>query len=264
MIAFLFLFDKVCFQNIKREKGIFVLNNLGTEIIKFLRQLLVIIPGLYLGVVLHEVAHGYIAYRNGDPTARNLGRLTLNPIAHIDLFGSIILPLLLILTGSGIVFGYAKPVPINPGYFRNYRKGIRYSSLAGPATNFILAFILGLIYSLMFYILKLSGYPISEMLTTSGIGSRILEIVFSMVSSAISINIILGIFNFIPIPPLDGANILATFLPGNAMYKYLSIGRFGFMIVFALIYFINRFSPGIFIQPIRFFMDIFTWPLRFI
>jgi Zn-dependent protease len=91
-----------------------VLANLGTEIISFLQQLLVVIPVLYLGVVLHEVAHGYIAYRNGDPTARNLGRLSLNPIPHIDIYGSIILPLILILLNTGFVFGYAKPVPINP------------------------------------------------------------------------------------------------------------------------------------------------------
>ena len=212
-------------------------SNLGTEIISFLQQLLVVIPGLYLGVVLHEVAHGYIAYRNGDPTAKNLGRLSLNPIVHIDLFGSILLPLLLVLLKSGILFGYAKPVPINPGYFRNYRKGIRYSSLAGPVTNFILAFILGIIYSLMIYILKVSGNPINVIMASTGVGDRILQIVFSMVYFAIRINIFLGIFNFIPIPPLDGANILATFLPGNAMYKYLSIGRFGFIIVFAFILF---------------------------
>ena len=237
-----------------------MLNNIGTEIISFLQQLLVIIPGLYLGVVLHEVAHGYIAYRNGDPTARNMGRLSLNPIVHIDLFGSILLPLLLVLLRSGIVFGYAKPVPINPGYFRNYRKGIRYSSLAGPVTNFIVAFILGLVYSLMIYILKVSGNPVNEIVTTAGIGNRILEVVLTMVLFAIRINIFLGIFNFIPIPPLDGANILATFLPGNAMYKYLSIGRFGFIIVFAFIYFIGRFIGPV----ITFLMSIFTWPLYFI
>ena len=236
-----------------------MLSNLGTEIISFLQQLLVVIPGLYLGVVLHEVAHGYIAYRNGDPTAKNLGRLSLNPIVHIDLFGSIILPLLLVLLKSGILFGYAKPVPINPGYFRNYRKGIRYSSLAGPATNFILAFILGIIYSLMIYILKVSGTPINEIMSSAGAGDRILQIVFSMVYFAIRINIFLGIFNFIPIPPLDGANILATFLPGNAMYKYLSIGRFGFIIVFAFIYFIGGYIGPV----IAFLMNIFTWPLYF-
>jgi Zn-dependent protease len=96
--------------------------NLGQSILNFLRQLAIWAPGLVMGVVIHEYAHGFIAYKNGDSTAKNMGRLTLNPIAHIDLFGTILLPLLLILINSGIIFGYAKPVPINPGYFRNYRK----------------------------------------------------------------------------------------------------------------------------------------------
>ena len=120
------------------------------NLLDFLRQLITWAPGLIMGVVLHEYAHGYIAYKSGDNTAKSLGRLTLNPIAHIDLFGSILLPLLLILINSGIIFGYAKPVPINPGYFRNYRKGLRYTSLAGPVTNLIFAFVVGLVYGLFF------------------------------------------------------------------------------------------------------------------
>ena len=96
--------------------------NFGHTIINFLLKIIIWAPGMLLGVILHEYSHGYIAYKNGDPTAKSMGRLTLNPIAHIDLFGSILLPLLLILINSGIVFGYAKPVPINPGYFRNFRK----------------------------------------------------------------------------------------------------------------------------------------------
>jgi Zn-dependent protease len=102
-------------------------SNIGSQVLDFFRQLIIVLPGLYLGIVMHEVSHGYIAYKNGDPTARNLGRLTLNPIPHIDIIGTLILPAILILLNSGIVFGYAKPVPINPSYFRNYRKGIRYS-----------------------------------------------------------------------------------------------------------------------------------------
>ena len=133
-------------------------NSFGQSIIDFLTSLVTWLPGLALGVILHEYAHGYIAYRNGDMTAKSYGRLTLNPMAHIDLFGSILLPLLLILLNSGIIFGYAKPVPINPSYFRNYRRGIRYTSLAGPITNLLLAFLVGLIYGLFFYlIIRLSG-----------------------------------------------------------------------------------------------------------
>src|SRR4030043_1697476 len=140
--------------------------DLGQQMIDFLRQLVTWAPGLVMGVILHEYAHGYIAYRNGDPTAKNMGRLTLNPVAHIDLFGSIILPALLILFNSGIIFGYAKPVPINPSYFRNYRRGLRYTSVAGPAANLIFAFLIGLTYGLFFYIyIKISnGAAVSDTL----------------------------------------------------------------------------------------------------
>src|SRR3989304_6515534 len=172
-------------------------SNIGNEIVVFLRQLVVMVPGLLIGVILHEYAHGYIANRFGDPTAKNMGRLTLNPIAHIDLFGSILLPLLLILINSGIIFGYAKPVPINPSYFRSYRRGVRYTSLAGPAANLIFAFFIGLIYGLFFYIyIKLSnGITVSDTL-----GYKTFDLVSEIFRNAIYINIFLAIFNFIPIP----------------------------------------------------------------
>jgi Zn-dependent protease len=233
-------------------------DNLGAEIISFLRQLVIVLPGLYLGVVLHEVAHGYIAFKSGDPTARNLGRLTLNPVAHIDIFGSILLPLLLILLRSGIVFGYAKPVPINPSHFRNYRKGIRYSSLAGPATNLIVAFVLGSLYGLFIYILQTTGFSLNET-AASGIGHQAVLIFNEIFKSAIYINIFLAIFNLIPVPPLDGANILATFLPGNAMYRYLSIGRFGFIFIFLILFLGGRIFWGVTSRAVAFMFEIFTW-----
>jgi Zn-dependent protease len=232
-------------------------SNIGPEIIGFLKQLVVTIPGLYLGVVLHEVAHGYVAFRSGDPTARNLGRLTLNPIAHIDIFGSIVLPLLLILLNSGIIFGYAKPVPINPGHFRNYRKGIRYSSLAGPVTNLALAFLLGCIYGLFIFILQAAGFSLE--VTSISPGHQAVLLLNMMFQSAIYINIFLAIFNFLPIPPLDGANILATFLPGNAMYKYLSLGRFGFIFIFILLFLGGRIFWGITSPLVAFLYKAFTW-----
>ena len=233
-------------------------NNLGTEIIKFLRQLLIVIPGLYLGVVFHEVAHGYIALKSGDPTARNLGRLTLNPIAHVDIVGSILLPILLILLKSGIVFGYAKPVPINPNYFRNYRKGIRYSSLAGPVTNLIVAFVLGSLYGLFIYIRKITGFSLraEESLI---IWQQAVFIFNDVFENAIYINIFLAIFNLIPIPPLDGSNILATFLPGNAMYRFLSIGRFGFIFIFLILFLGGSKFWGITSQAVSYIFNAFTW-----
>ncbi len=230
--------------------------NLGNSIVNFLMQLLTWAPGLIMGVVIHEYAHGFIAYKNGDYTAKNMGRLTLNPIPHIDLFGSILLPLLLILINSGIIFGYAKPVPINPGYFRNYRKGIRYTSLAGPTANLLFAFVLGLVYGLFYFIfLKITGGSVM----TDSIGYKTFDIISQIFQGAIYINIFLAIFNFIPIPPLDGSKILASFLPEEAMFRFLGIGRFGFIFIFLFLFVGGRLFWN-FISPIfSFIYNACTW-----
>ncbi len=231
-------------------------SSLGQSILDFLISLVTWLPGLALGVILHEYAHGYIAYRNGDPTAKNYGRLTINPMAHIDLFGSILLPLLLILLNSGIVFGYAKPVPINPSYFRDYRRGIRYTSLAGPVTNLLIAFVIGLLYGLFFFlVIRLSG----GLMDNGSLGFGAFNIFNQLFRNTIYINIFLAIFNFIPIPPLDGSKILASFLPDQAMYRYLSIGRFGFIFIFIFLF----LGGGIFwtiISPVfNFIYNLCTW-----
>ncbi|MBC8387883.1 MAG: site-2 protease family protein [Actinobacteria bacterium] len=229
---------------------------LGQEILDFLRQLITWAPGLIMGVVLHEYAHGYIAYKSGDNTAKSLGRLTLNPIAHIDLFGSILLPLLLILINSGIVFGYAKPVPINPGYFRNYRKGLRYTSLAGPVTNLIFAFVVGLVYGLFFYIF----FKITNgMLTSDTFGFKAFDLISQIFRNAIYINVFLAILNFIPIPPLDGSKILASFLPDEAMFKFLSLGRFGFIFIFIFIFLGGRLFWTVISPVFNFIYNICIW-----
>ncbi|MBL7123289.1 MAG: site-2 protease family protein [Actinobacteria bacterium] len=229
---------------------------LGQEILDFLRQLITWAPGLIMGVVLHEYAHGYIAYKSGDNTAKSLGRLTLNPIAHIDLFGSILLPLLLILINSGIVFGYAKPVPINPGYFRNYRKGLRYTSLAGPVTNLIFAFVVGLVYGLFFYIF----FKITNgMLTSDTFGFKAFDLIKQIFQGAVYINVFLAILNFIPIPPLDGSKILASFLPDEAMFKFLSLGRFGFIFIFIFIFLGGRLFWTVISPVFNFIYNICIW-----
>ncbi len=182
-------------------------------------ETIVKLTALALSVVLHEVAHGYAAYRLGDPTASHAGRLTLNPIAHVDPMGSILLPLMLALTGSPVLLGWAKPVPFNPAYFRDPRKGGMYVAAAGPATNLALATVAGVLLRLL-------------LLVGSGTFAEFLS--FFLLHLCL-INVVLAVFNLMPIPPLDGSHIVAAFLPHETARSYLSLGRFGFLIIFGLL-----------------------------
>lgn len=181
-----------------------------------LASLIVSIPIFILAVVIHEVAHGWVAYKLGDPTAKHLGRLTLNPISHVDPVGTVILPILLIIMNSPVVFGWAKPVPINFLGLRNPKKDIIYVGLAGPLANVIFAFMLAALFRL---------FPAmhSPILT---------EIIFS----SILINLILAAFNLIPIPPLDGSRILFGLLPPGLAVKYMTVEKYGFIILFILLW----------------------------
>jgi Zn-dependent protease len=152
---------------------------------------------LILSVIVHEVAHGYAANSLGDPTARLAGRLTLNPLPHIDLIGSIVLPLLLVLSGSPILFGWAKPVPYNPYNLRNRRWGEVLVSVAGSATNILFA----LIFGLMVRYGAMIGFD---------------QTALSLAASISFINLFLGVFNLIPFPPLDGFTALRNLLPWHA------------------------------------------------
>mgnify|MGYP000868606306 FL=1 len=152
------------------------------------------IPGLFIAIIFHEVAHGYVAYRLGDPTAKREGRLTLNPLKHIDIVGFLFLLI--------FKFGWAKPVPINPLYFKNRKRDILLVSIAGPLTNLAIAFILAILISFI------------------GITNGIIT---QMIVIAIWYNIMLGIFNLLPFPPLDGSKIVASLLPEKyeiLFYKY--------------------------------------------
>lgn len=175
---------------------------------------------LIVSVMAHEVAHGATAYFFGDPTAKNQGRLTLNPIKHIDLFGSIILPLVLAISGSGFILGWAKPVPYNPYNLRNRRWGEFFVSIAGIIVNLLIALFFALILNFR-QSLGLSA-PAQELM---------LYIIF--------LNLVLMVFNLVPIPPLDGSKILMAFLPYQYERFVISLERYG---IFVLIIFIVFFG----------------------
>ena len=201
----------------------------------------VIFVGILLfSVIFHEVAHGLVAEKLGDPTARLSGRLTLNPIPHIDLFGSILLPALLLLIHSPIIFGSAKPVPVDYRNFRNFKRDMILVALAGVVTNFILALLAAVVFRLA---PNLSSY-----------GKYLLE-------QTIVLNLVLCFFNLIPVPPLDGSKILAAllgYINRGWMYSILQLERWGFIMLIALLYLgvINY----VLIPPVVFFAHYFLGP----
>ena len=190
------------------------------------------IPAFLLALTCHEVAHGYVAKRLGDPTAYELGRLTLNPIKHISLFGTIIFPLMLYMAHSPVIFGWAKPVPVDARYFRNPLRGMMWVGMAGPVANFILATVAGIIIRLL--------APL-----TSGPSMLLEFMLFFML-----VNLVLGFFNLIPIPPLDGSRIVTGLLPRSLAVEYMKIERFGFLILIGLLY-LGAFRQFVFPIAIR-------------
>ncbi|MGQ9705878.1 MAG: site-2 protease family protein [bacterium] len=182
----------------------------------FIKGILIGLPGILYGLTIHEFAHGWVADKFGDPTPRMAERLTLNPLAHLDLIGT----LLLIFAR----FGWAKPVPINPIYFRDQRKGIIWTSLAGCIANIVSALIFGIIIRLMF------GHIVAQAGTTT-------NLIFAIVFYAMFINLILAFFNLIPIPPLDGSRVLMVLLPKGYVLKMIGFERWGPMLLILLILF---------------------------
>jgi len=176
---------------------------------------------LIISIIIHEVSHGAAANFLGDPTAKYAGRLTLNPIKHIDPMGSIFLPLILILANSPILFGWAKPVPINPYNFRDQKYGQAKSALAGPAANLTIALIFGL--ALRF---------LPGLIVSTGIAPMFSYIVY--------INLLLAVFNLLPLPPLDGSHVLFSFLPSSFDNLKIILNQFGtFILLFIILFFFN-------------------------
>lgn len=202
-----------------------------------MEKFLLIFPVLVLSVVVHEVAHAWVALRQGDDTAYKLGRITFNPISHIDPFGSIIVPLLLSLAPGGLMFGWAKPVPINPRNFTNYKRGDILVSLAGICANFLLAIVFTLLAVVLVHLSRLAPGGLSTF--------RYLAI---MASNGIWLNLILAFFNLIPIPPLDGSHVLYHLLPAQLGARYREAGRYGFLVIMGLLFMVPR-AQTVFLWP---------------
>ena len=182
-------------------------------------QVIKIIIIFFYAVILHECAHGWVAYKLGDSTAKVSGRLTLNPLRHVDPVGTIVLPVLLFLLPSPVIFGWAKPVPVNFLALRHPKRDMMLVALAGPLVNIMLAVLLSFL---------LKG-------NVSSSDHQVLQM-------AVEINLVLALFNMIPIPPLDGSRVVMGLLPSKSAYAYAQLERYGVVIVFVLLYFglLNR------------------------
>ncbi len=182
------------------------------DINKFMQDLAIMAPPILFALSFHEAAHGYVALKLGDPTAKEQGRLTLNPVKHLDPWG--------VLAFFIIEIGWAKPVPVNPRYFKNPQQDMLKVALAGPVSNILLAIISAIILKIV--------------LTASVLPMVILEPLANMLVYSIRLNIALAVFNFIPIPPLDGSRILMGLLPPDLAYKYTKVEPYGFIVILFL------------------------------
>lgn len=222
----------------KQRHVLSILNNISVEI-------LFIILILILSVVIHEVSHGYAANMLGDPTARMAGRLTLNPIKHLDLMGSIIIPGLLVISGSPFLFGWAKPVPYNPYNLRKYSWGQKWGealvAAAGPAVNIFIAIVFGLIIRF-------------------GISFNFITPAFVEISTiVVFINILLAVINMLPIPPLDGSKVLGALLPFSLAQPYARLRMIlehNIFLAFGLVLLFIYFFGGVFVQFIYYLSSL--------
>jgi Zn-dependent protease len=190
---------------------------------------LFIIPILLFSVIIHEIAHGWVALRLGDPTAKSMGRLTLNPIPHIDPIGSVIVPLLSLAAAGTVFIAWAKPVPIDPRNFQRPRRDDVLVSIAGPIANVILACFCTIAVIVLAQILKGMGSG------NAGLGSEVTLFLLQMFYAGVTLNVVLAFFNLIPVPPLDGSHVLVSLLPAGAALHVRRIGFFGVFVLIALL-----------------------------
>lgn len=203
------------------------------------------ILAVLVSIVLHECAHGYVAYLCGDNTAKDAGRLTLNPLKHLDLFGSLILPAALALLG-GPIFAYAKPVPYNPYNLRHRRRDELLVALSGPAANLVQALVGAAIFRLLWAV---APYSLG-----AGFGAWVAD----FLTTYVYVNLMLMFFNLIPLPPLDGSAIIGWFMRGSALQKYYAIQRYSMPILIIVLFLVPMVSP---IDPLAVYIDNTAWPL---
>ncbi len=212
---------------------------------------------ILLAIILHEIAHGWIAYKLGDPTAKFSNRLTLNPLPHIDLFGTILLPMILLITKAGILFGWAKPVPVNPYNLKNPKKDMIWVAAAGPSTNFLLAFFSAILLKILTMI-DPRLFSLSTSLSGKfSLGGSILQPIALMCVVSIQINVILGLFNLIPIPPADGGRIMIGILPTKQANAYSKIESFGMVLLLFIIIMESR--AGILSRMFSYLTHLLIW-----
>lgn len=185
-----------------------------------IQRIVVWILPVIFAITGHEVAHGWVAKKLGDKTASQQGRLTLNPVKHVDILGTIIIPGLLLISSAGFIFGWAKPVPVDPRYFKKPRRDMAIVAVAGPVSNLLMAFAWAMLVKLG---IVLSMEWISLPLILAGM-------------AGIKINLVLALINLIPIPPLDGSRIVTGFLPNRLAWQYNKLERYGFFILIALLW----------------------------
>ena len=202
----------------------------------FLFSLIIRLPIVFIALSLHETAHGYVAYKLGDPTAHNLGRLSLNPLKHIDPIGF----LCMLVFG----FGWAKPVPINTGYFKKPKRDMALTGAAGPISNILLACIFGMLY-------RLANAAI-QFITFTQFTANVYIVLLNFLYLGVYLNISLAVFNLIPIPPLDGSRIFLAMLPTHLYFKIMKYEKYIYMALVLLLFL------GVLDTPIRFFTDLLT------